>query len=201
MSTHRKEERPLVGPASELPELRNRSILVRLAEAARIFAKKGVARVLEFAPTKLNFSWITDNLAVGGAFHTSDIPKLRAMGVDAVVDCRAEARDDEEALHRHGIEFLWLPAPDTHELSQRSLDVGVEWVQERMHEGKRVYVHCLHGVGRGPLLGACSLVASGYSAPQALSLVKKRRWQANPNEEQMEALVTYARRHATDEPS
>jgi len=177
------------------PELRDRSPIKRVVEDVLRFGRKGVARILEFAPTKLNFSWITDELAVGGVFRRADIPKLRSMGVNAVVDCRAEDRDDQEALYKHGIELLWLPAPDTHEISQESLDEGVEWVKRRIDLGQRVYVHCLHGVGRGPLLGSCVLVAQGYSATQSLQLVKARRWQASPNEEQMEALVTFARRH------
>ena len=80
-------------------------------------------------------------------------------------------------------------------IDQESLDQGVEWAKRRMDLGQRVYVHCLHGVGRGPLLGACVLVSSGYSATQALQLVRAKRWQASPNEEQIDALVTYARRH------
>jgi protein-tyrosine phosphatase len=162
------------------------------------FGRKGIARVLEFAPTKLNFSWITDDLAVGGAFRRADIPKLRSMGVNAVVDCREEDQDDRDALYRNGIDFLWLPAPDTHEISQSQLDEGVQWARARQRLGQKVYVHCLHGVGRGPLMGSCILVDQGYSATQALQLVKAKRWQASPNEEQMEALVTYARRHAAE---
>jgi len=177
------------------PELRDRSLHHRIVEETLIFLRKGVARALEFAPTKLNFSWITDSLAVGGAYRDSDIRRLRSMGVNAVVDCREEDSDNEAELKRQGIEFLRLPAPDAHEISQQYLDTGVAWVSERMNQGKRVYVHCLHGVGRGPLLGACVLVNAGYTATDALHLIKKRRWQARPNAEQMEALVTYARRH------
>jgi Dual specificity phosphatase, catalytic domain len=186
--------RPFLG--GDVPdELRNRGLASRMVEDALRFARKGVARVLELAPTKMNFSWVTDELGVGGVFRRSDIPRLRRMGVNAVVDCRAEGSDDQNALRRHGIDFLWLPAPDTHEISQEALDRGVVWVRERIGRGQRVYVHCLHGVGRGPLLGACVLVSSGYSATQALQRVKARRWQASPNEEQIAALVTYARRH------
>jgi protein tyrosine phosphatase (PTP) superfamily phosphohydrolase (DUF442 family) len=197
VSAHKRRE-----PLSDLqfapdvpPELRDRSLAHRAFEEALRFIRKGFARVLEFAPTKLNFSWITDSLAVGGAVRTADIPRMRKMGVGAVIDCRAEAQDDVATLRKNGIEFLWLPAPDTHEIKQEDLDVGVRWAAEQLDEGRKVYVHCLHGVGRGPLMGACILVNQGMSATDALRLVKARRWQASPNEEQMEALVTYARRH------
>src|SRR4030095_4906530 len=100
------------------------------------------------------------------------------------VDCREEAMDSEDGLAAHGIKLLHLPAPDAHEIDQSAIDEGVEWVTREMAGGGKVYVHCLHGVGRGPLLGCCVLIAEGRSAANALQLVKDRRWQASPKQEQ-----------------
>jgi sulfur carrier protein ThiS len=180
------------------PELLPQSRLGKLVNGALLFGRKGFARVIEFTPSRLNFSWVTDQLAVGGAFHTSDIPRLRRLGIDGVVDCREEASDDEAALRQHGIDFLRLPTPDVHKLSQDALDVGVAWANERIDRGEKIYVHCLHGVGRGPLLGCCILVSRGQTAVGALQTVKTRRWQASPNEEQLGALIEYAERHRAD---
>lgn len=183
-----------VAEAAELAQLLPRSALARLTDEPARFVRKGFARFAEFLPARLNLSWITDDLAVGGAFHTRHVPRLRRLGISAVVDCREEASDDEEALARHGISFLRLPTPDARDLSQVHLDLGVTWASQRLEAGAKVYVHCWHGVGRGPLLGCCILVASGYSAADALGVVKARRWQASPNEEQLGALLEYARR-------
>jgi protein-tyrosine phosphatase len=165
-------------------------------EVAR-FVRKGFARIYEFSPSKLNFSWVTDQLAVGGAFRTSQIPRLKAMGVNAVIDCREEAQDDAETLKRHGIDYLRLPTIDATALSQHSLDVGVEWARDRLTRGDKIFVHCLHGVGRAPLMGSCILVDRGANAVEAMELIKARRWQASPNEEQLNALLEYAERHTT----
>ena len=172
-----------------------RTGFARFVEEVLRFGRKGFARVIEFAPTRLNLSWITDQLAAGGAFRTADIPRLQRMGITGVVDCREEASDDEAALRAHGIEFLRLPTPDVHQITQEALDTGVAWVNERLDRGAKVYVHCLHGVGRGPLLGCCVLVARGKTAAEALTTMKTRRWQASPNEEQINALIEYASRH------
>jgi protein-tyrosine phosphatase len=178
-----------------------RSGVARAVEEVLRFLRKGFARFAELSPTQLNLSWVTDDLAVGGAVHTRHIPRLKAMGIQAVVDCREEATDDEVALARNGIDFLRLPTPDAHTLAQADLDRGVSWVKERLARGEKVYVHCSHGVGRGPLLAACFLVSEGYSPVNALQIVRTRRWQASPNEEQVDGLVTYAeRRKATAEP-
>lgn len=181
-------------------DLLPRSPIGRLAENLLRFIRKGFARVVEFAPTKLNLSWVTDDLAVGGAFRSPDIPRLRRLGIRSVVDCREEASDDEIQLTANGISYLRLPTPDAHELRQEDLAGGVRWIEERLAAGDKVYVHCLHGVGRAPLLAACLLVSKGASAEGALRLVKARRWQASPNEEQLEALLTYAKNASPSSP-
>jgi len=52
----------------------------------------------------------------------------------------------------------------------------------------------MHGAGRGPLLGAAVLVASGYRATEAMQHLRSRRWQSVPNARQLEGLLDYERR-------
>jgi Dual specificity phosphatase, catalytic domain len=182
------------------PELRPRSTTARIADDVLRFGRKGFARIAELSPTRLNLSWITPNLALGGAIHTRDIPRLRQLGITAVVDCREEASDDELALARNGIDFLRLPTIDATSLSQDSLDRGVEWVRGQMMRGARIYIHCSHGVGRAPELGACVLFTEGHTAADALAIVRAKRWQASPNEEQVLGLLEYAQRHRPSRP-
>lgn len=184
------EPQPLA-PAELIPG----SPIARLVDDLLRFVRKGFARVAEFTPARLNFSWITGDLAVGGAFRTADIPRLQRLGINAIVDCREEASDDAAALGKQGIAFLHLPTPDAHGLSQEALERGVGWVSQRLRQGEKVYVHCSHGVGRGPLLACCVLVASGHTPTEALGLLKSRRWQASPNEEQICSLLEYVGQH------
>jgi len=183
------------GPIRVPPELRPRSTFQRLLDEVLRFGRKGFARIAELSPTRMNLSWVNPSLAIGGAIHTRDIPRLRRMGITAVVDCREEASDDELALARNGIDFLRLPTPDAHTLTQDLLDRGVVWVRKQMVRGAKIYVHCSHGVGRAPELGSCVLVAEGHSASEALAIVRAKRWQASPNEEQVLGLLEYANRH------
>ncbi|MCA1647623.1 MAG: phosphatase, partial [Chloroflexi bacterium] len=53
------------------------------------------------------------------------------------------------------------------------------------------FLHCEHGVGRGPLMACAVLVAQGCSAPEALRLVRAARWQALPNDRQLAALLNF----------
>ena len=165
---------------------------------------RGVARILEYSTRlhrqSLNLSRITDQLVVGGSVPPRAYHRLKAMGVTAVIDLREEAKDDEAALNRLGIELLYLPATDRYAASQDQLRRGVEWAMEQLNQGGQVYAHCKHGVGRGPLMGLAILVAQGETASSALKLLRSKRWQAAPNDRQLAALLDFERNwtgHAT----
>jgi protein-tyrosine phosphatase len=154
-----------------------------------------VARLMEWLtdiqPKQLNYSNVTPRLAVGGAFKKRQIKRLKQRGVTAVVDCRLEARDDPEALAEVGIAFLHLPTLDRHGFTYEQLHEGVDWVLDHVANGGRAFLHCEHGVGRGPLMACAVLVAQGYSASEALRIVRASRWQALPNDRQLGALLNF----------
>lgn len=158
---------------------------------------RGVARVLEYSTKlhrqSLNLSRITDQLVVGGSVPGRSYRRLQAMGVTAVIDLREEAKDDETALRRLGIELLHLPATDRYAASQDQLRQGVEWALARLERGGQVYAHCKHGVGRGPLMGLAIMVAQGHTSSSALRLLRSKRWQAAPNDRQLAALLEFER--------
>src|SRR5579863_5561503 len=109
-------------------------------------------------PDKLNMSWVTDSLAVGGRVRPMDIRALAHVGVNSVVDTRAEYCDDEQAMAKEYIELLRLPTLDTHPMTIEQLMEGSKWASERMKQGRRVLTHCEHGVGRSVLLTCAVLV-------------------------------------------
>ena len=154
-----------------------------------------LARLMEWLtdlqPKQLNYSEVTPQLAVGGAFRTRQIKRLRQRGVTAVVDCRLEAQDNPHALAAAGIQFLHLPTLDRHGFTYAQLHTGVDWVLEHVSDGGRAFLHCEHGVGRGPLMTCAVLVAQGYTAPEALRIVRTARWQALPNDRQLAALLAF----------
>ncbi|HEX9414882.1 MAG TPA: dual specificity protein phosphatase [Ktedonobacterales bacterium] len=166
--------------------------------AARLFPEESAqARLAERIgvplPDRLNMSWITPQLAVGGRIHPEDLARLAAIGVTRVVDTRAEHSDDAAALAAHGIELLYLPTPDTYPLSLEQLREGADWITRQLASGERVLVHCEHGVGRSVLLTAAALVEEGMSAQEAIHLIQAGRWQAAPNHSQMVRLQEFER--------
>jgi protein tyrosine phosphatase (PTP) superfamily phosphohydrolase (DUF442 family) len=155
---------------------------------ARIVERLGIP-----LPDRLDLSWITPDLAVGGRVRVGDIPKLQRVGVTRVVDVRQEHRDDEAALNTHHIELLYLPTPDTYPLSLADLRRGAQWINAQRQAHQRVLVHCEHGVGRSVLLAAAALVCEGYTPHDAFDLIGEKRWQASPNHRQVARLSEFAR--------
>lgn len=151
------------------------------------------ARVGIPLPDRLNMSWVTDHLAVGGRVHPEDIKRLADVGVGAVVDTRAEHQDDPAAMRACDIDLLALPTPDTYPLSVEQLIQGATWVNRQIDAGRSVLIHCEHGVGRSVLLTAAALVQRGMGAHEAIDLIQRRRWQAAPNHRQMRRLQEFER--------
>lgn len=152
--------------------------------------------------SRLNLSWITDELAIGGSFTSTVVERLAGeLRIGAIVDLREEAQDDEALLWRHGVAFLHLPTADHDAVRPAMLHVGVAFVVGHLAAGRRVLVHCQHGIGRSALLGLCVLVQRGHAPLEALALAKDRRALVSPSPAQYEAWAAWLREHALDAPS
>src|SRR5579863_3540658 len=136
-------------------------------------------------PDRLNMTWITDQLAVGGRIRPQDMRALSRTGINYVIDTRSEHHDDAEALAKLHIDLLYLPTADTHPFTIEQMMQGARWAHEAMQQGGRVLIHCEHGVGRSVLLTCAALVYDGMHARDALQLVQWKRWQAAPNYKQV----------------
>jgi protein-tyrosine phosphatase len=181
---------------NEVPHINKRPFLFDLPHMIyRRFYSSIAARRGNLSGIPINFSWITPNLAVGGRYPVEAIEHLATrFGITHIVDVRVEEKDNEAVLREHGITLLHLPTIDSRAVSQEMLEDGVAWVNQQLADGGKVYIHCAHGIGRSVLLACCVLVSMGYSAQDALRQVKQKRPQAAPNQEQLNALVEFARR-------
>lgn len=142
-----------------------------------------------------SFSWITADLAVGGAFGAEEAARLAAEhGVGHVVDMREEACDDAEALTAAGLRFLSLPTVDHHAPTQAQLDAGVAFSAEAQAVGGGLLIHCQHGIGRSATLALCVLVDRGHAPLAALQLAKDARELVSPSPAQFEAWCAWMRR-------
>ncbi|WP_237479633.1 protein-tyrosine phosphatase family protein [Lichenibacterium dinghuense] len=130
----------------------------------------------------MNLTWITPHLAIGGRLSDAEAARLAAdEGVGAVVDLRSEAVDERAILHAQGIAFLHLPTDDHAAVTAAMLDEGVAFAEAQRAAGRRLLIHCEHGIGRSATLALAALVAGGMAPLDALNLAKDRRDRVSPS--------------------
>lgn len=135
-----------------------------------------------------DLDWITQDLAVGGCCAPERLADLaREHGLGAVIDVRAEAVDDAATWRRCGVAFLSLPTEDHAAIAPTMLQTGLGFANAAGIAGRRLLIHCHHGIGRSVMLALCVMVERGADALDALALVKARRPKASPSPAQLEA--------------
>jgi protein-tyrosine phosphatase len=137
--------------------------------------------------------WINPLLAIGGHMDGRSAADLKKnFHFAAIVDLRAESKDDEGELLASGMRFLHLPTPDNRAVSQSDLWKGMRWVHEQLVNGRSTYIHCQHGIGRSALLACCVLVSEGETPLSALRMLRATRSKVCPSPEQLHALIEWS---------
>ena len=101
-------------------------------------------------------TWVTDHLAVGGAPMTYEqLDSLHAQGITAILNLCAEFCDLHDIEAAAGFEVHYLPIPDEKAPDLPALERALAWLDEAVYLGKKVLIHCRHGIGRtGTVLNA-----------------------------------------------
>jgi len=120
-----------------------------------------------------NYSFITYRLAIGAALTCAeDVAVLRGVGINAVIDLRAEF-DDGPLFAGSAIQYCWNPAQDD------GVRKSVEWFKKSLDfampllamPGNKILCHCEGGMNRGPSTAYAILRALGFSPLQAHSWI------------------------------
>lgn|GEM_PF-463834 len=146
----------------------------------------------------LDVSWIRPDLAVGGRIAPENVSRLKRLGIDSVVDLRAEESDDPDLLARNGLRFLHLPMTDTFALTQEQMREGSRWVSAERAAGRKVLVHCQHGVGRSVMLACATLLRDGLAVSEALDQIKQRRPRMALSAPQLAAMHAYGNENSRE---
>jgi protein-tyrosine phosphatase len=142
-----------------------------------------------------DFDWLLDDLAVGGPLpHPDTCAAARRCGFGAVIDVRLEARDRSAEFAAAGLPFLHLPTVDLGGVSAPMLDAGVGFARSAAASGRRLLIHCQHGIGRSALVALCVLVDRGEVPLLALRRSKDAREKISPSPPQYEAWAHWLRR-------
>lgn len=101
-------------------------------------------------------TFVTPHLAVGSAPMTREqLDSLKEQGIDAILNLCAEFCDLHDIEHEAGFEVYYLPIPDEEAPPLAELEKALAWLDEAVYLGRKVLIHCRHGIGRtGTVLNA-----------------------------------------------
>lgn len=134
------------------------------------------------------YNQIDDYIFIGTTIccqkHQDELLKL---GIATDIDLQEEKQD-----HPAGVKaFLWLSTADFTAPSKAQLDMGAHFLRHAVKHKIKCYVHCNTGQGRAPTLVAAYYILTGLTPDQAIKKIKQRRPKAQPNQQQIQALVDY----------
>lgn len=121
-----------------------------------------------------DISWITEQIAVSGAFPNEDIPNLKNRGIDAILDVRSEYSDDQKLINELGLEFLRIEIDDRYNPTFEQLKKISNFVEPLLDKGKKILIHCQNGYGRSPLVAISVLAKRGMNVADAVRLVEDK---------------------------
>ena len=107
-------------------------------------------------PRESSLVWVSDQLAVGAApLSYAQLARLHDEGISAILNLCGEFCDLHDIERDHGFEVHHLPIPDEEAPDMTALEQALSWLDEAIYLGKKVYIHCRHGIGRtGTVLNA-----------------------------------------------
>ncbi|GAB4488929.1 MAG: hypothetical protein Fur0016_20250 [Anaerolineales bacterium] len=130
----------------------------------------------------MDFSQITEDLFIGPMPTAADYDLLHSLGVRLVLNMRFARRLPPGLLHPP-MEVLWLRSLDNplFPIPLKLLMQGTHAALVTISGGGKVYTHCAYGRHRSVAMGAAILIAQGYAPQRAMTLIKQKRLQADPD--------------------
>lgn len=126
--------------------------------------------------SEYQLNWITPYLAVGHApMSYAELESIRSQGIDAIVNLCAEFCDLHEIEETNGFDVFYLPIWDESTPDMKQMEQGLAWLDEAIYLGKKVLVHCRHGIGRTGTFVTSYLLRKGLGLKVASKKIKGTR--------------------------
>jgi atypical dual specificity phosphatase len=160
--------------------------------------RDGLSRTRRRMPPPLGFSWIEKPVLAASARPEApdELSWLREQSIQLIVTL------SEDPLPRlwvndAGLFAMHVPVEDMHPPSQKQIDLIISAIDKAKSRNMGVAIHCTAGLGRTGTIVACYLVHQGMTGASALANIRDLRPGSVETEEQVEAVMEYARRTRT----
>ena len=147
-------------------------------------------RYLQRLKNNADATLIRSNLFVGG---TNSIELLEDVGINSVLDLRAENNDDRIKPKKKSINYLRIKILDRGAPLEIQVKEATDWIDLEIKKDRKVFVHCNLGRGRGPLMIVLFLITQGLKLNSAIDLVKKKRRFTFFNKKQINFLENFSK--------
>jgi protein tyrosine phosphatase (PTP) superfamily phosphohydrolase (DUF442 family) len=128
----------------------------------------------------MDISQITDYLYIASLPRAKDADAIRDLNVGLIINMifirppEVYTRPPFRLLTLRSFDFVLLPIP------LPKLRRGVEAALPVIQNGESVLIYCHRGRHRSVAMGACILIAMGYTADEAMQLLHEQRRVADP---------------------
>jgi protein-tyrosine phosphatase len=128
-----------------------------------------------------NISQITNYLYISAWPRSKHVDGILALGIRLILSMHWLL--PTKSLRRPPIRLLWLPTIDKpfFPIPIKTLAKGVRAALPVIQEGDSVLAHCKEGIHRSVAQAACVLIGMGYTADEAMQMIKENRAVADPN--------------------
>jgi protein-tyrosine phosphatase len=143
----------------------------------QVFASKRWKTVQAAQGRRMDMTWVTDRMAVGGGIWTAtNMSEVAGAGITHILDMQIEF-DDTPLAESYGIIVLWNPTDDDFqfkppEIFQKAVDFALQALDE---SESKLFVHCAAGVHRAPMMTLAILCSLGWNLDDAMQLIEARR--------------------------
>ena len=136
-------------------------------------------------------SEVTPNLLLGGQhYYQKGYRRMLKHGITAIVNMRQKHSDEPKGIA--GERHLQLATIDNTPPAVTDLMRGVDFIDEEIQRGGKVYIHCAVGCGRAPTMTAAYLVSTGSTPDEALDRIRRVRPFINLTRNQKGVLEEFA---------
>ena len=129
----------------------------------------------------MDVSAITEHLYVASRVRGDDLEAILRLDPGLIISMIVQRRPPK-ALTAAGLDVLWLRTFDFPliPIPLKTLKRGVKAALPVIQEGDPVLVFCEGGRHRSVAMASCILIGQGYSAGEAMQLIRSKRVRADP---------------------
>ena len=137
------------------------------------------------------YSKITENIYLGARLSKIGVYLLRFQGISSVLNLQDERSN---VNYRHKIHsYAYIPIIEFDSPTMLNFEKGIQFINDEVNKGNKVYIHCAEGIGRAPTMVSAYFISQGLTVDEAVNKISKIRPFINILDNQFKSLKNFKR--------